>query len=156
MKLKIENIKRLINQPVKKGIFVKYIKELENIQEEHLKGFFVDWPNPPSQETHLKMLKQSYRVWLAIDEDTNQVVGFINAVSDGVLSAYIPLLEVLPEYKSKGIGSELVKKMMESLNDLYMVDLCCDEDVVPFYKKFDMFHGHSMLHRNYECQSGKV
>ena len=41
---------------------------------------------------------------IAIDENTNQVVGFVTAISDGVLSAYIPFLEVLPEYKSIGIG----------------------------------------------------
>ena len=36
---------------------------------------------------------------LALDKDT--VVGFATATSDAVLSAYIPLLEVLPEYQVK-------------------------------------------------------
>ena len=34
-----------------------------------------------------------------------QVVGFVTATSDGVLSAYIPFLEVVPAYRSRGIGS---------------------------------------------------
>ena len=103
-----------------------------------LKGFFVDWPNPPNQQTHLKLLKKSSKVIIAIDDKTNQVVGFITAISDGVLSAYIPLLEVLPEYKNKGIGKELVNRMLKELDDIYMIDLCCDDDLVPYYEKFGM------------------
>jgi ribosomal protein S18 acetylase RimI-like enzyme len=59
----------------------------------------VGWPNPPSDEVFLKLLKDSYRVVLAFDNE--KLIGFISAISDGVLSAYIPLLEVLPEYQSK-------------------------------------------------------
>ena len=56
------------------------------------------------------------------------VVGFVTAVSDGVLSAYIPLLEVLPEYQDRGIGSELMRRILEQLDDLYMVDVLCDAE----------------------------
>ncbi|MEK5392696.1 GNAT family N-acetyltransferase [Margalitia sp. FSL K6-0131] len=127
---------------------------LEGITSNMLKGFFVDWPNPPSPQTHLKLLKNSSKVVIAMDENTNQVVGFITAISDGILSAYIPLLEVLPEYKNKGIGKELVKQMLKELDNIYMIDLCCDDDLVPFYKKFGMMKGNSMIFRNYQRQSG--
>lgn len=63
-------------------------------------GFFEGWPNPPSPETHLRILKGSYAVSIAINDD--QVVGFVNAISDGVSSAFIPLLEVLPTYPGAG------------------------------------------------------
>ncbi|MBB2483436.1 GNAT family N-acetyltransferase [Bacillus sp. APMAM] len=127
---------------------------LEGISSNMLKGFFVGWPNPPSPQTHLNLLKKSSKVVLAMDDNTNQVVGFITAISDGILSAYIPLLEVLPEYKNKGIGKELVKQMLKELDNIYMIDLCCDDDLVPFYEKFGMMKGNSMLFRNYQRQSG--
>ncbi len=38
-----------------------------------------------------------------IDDINNKVVGFITAISDGVISAYIPLLEVLPKYQNMKI-----------------------------------------------------
>ena len=63
---------------------------------------------------------------LALDGDA--VVGFVTAASDGVLSAFIPLLEVLPAYRDRGIGAELVRRLLGQLDDLYMVDLCCDAD----------------------------
>lgn len=61
-------------------------------------GFFKDWPNRPSEEKHRKILEQSHKSLVAVDEKSNKIIGLINAVSDGILSAYIPLLEVLPEY----------------------------------------------------------
>ncbi|RMA90792.1 GNAT family N-acetyltransferase [Priestia megaterium] len=127
---------------------------LNEISSDMLNGFFVDWLNPPNLQTHLKLLKNSSKVVIALDENTNQAVGFITAISDGVLSAYIPFLEVLPEYKNKGIGNELVKLMLKELDDIYMVDLCCDDDLVPYYEKLGMLKSNSMLVRNYEMQSG--
>jgi len=127
---------------------------LDGVTVDMLKGFFVDWPNPPSAETHLKLLKNSSYIVLAIDEEVNRVVGFITATSDDVLSAYIPLLEVLPEYKNQGIGKELVSRMLKQLDHLYMIDLCCDEDLVPYYEKFGMFKGTGMILRNYDRQAG--
>jgi ribosomal protein S18 acetylase RimI-like enzyme len=76
---------------------IEYTSSLENINESQLKGFFFGWPNPLSEKTFLKLLRGSYRVVLALEN--NKVIGFITAVSDGVLSAYIPFLEVLPEYQ---------------------------------------------------------
>ncbi|MGV2939203.1 GNAT family N-acetyltransferase [Mesobacillus sp. LC4] len=131
-----------------------YKYSLEDISPEMLVGFFDGWPTPPSPETHLKLLKNSSTVVLAIDKDTDRVVGFITAVSDGVLSAYIPFLEVLPEYKNRGIGKELVHRMMAELAEIYMIDLCCDDDLVPYYEKLGMIKANGMLLRNYEKQSG--
>src|SRR6476469_8038377 len=102
-------------------ILMIYKNGLNEISSDMLKGFFVDWPNHPSPQTHLKLLKNSSKVVIALDETTNQVVGFITAISDGVLSAYIPFLEVLPEYKNKGIGKELVSRILKKLEDIYMI-----------------------------------
>ena len=131
-----------------------YTISTDGISADMLQGFFVDWPNPPNPETHLKLLKNSDKVVLAMDEKTNQVVGFITAISDGVLSAYIPFLEVLPEYKSAGIGKELVEQMLEELRDIYMIDLMCDSDLQPYYERFGMAKSRGMIIRNYEMQSG--
>ncbi|MDD1504664.1 GNAT family N-acetyltransferase [Lysinibacillus sp. CNPSo 3705] len=131
-----------------------YQNSLDGISSEMLNGFFVDWPNPPNLQTHLKLLKNSSKIVIALDDHTNQVVGFITAISDGVLSAYIPFLEVLPEYKNKGIGKKLVKQMLKELEDIYMIDLCCEDDLVPYYEKLGMLKSNGMLVRNYEMQSG--
>lgn len=131
-----------------------YKNSTGDISSDMLEGFFVDWPNRPNSQTHLRLLNNSSKVIIAIDDNRNQVVGFITAISDGVLSAYIPFLEVLPEYKNKGIGKELVSRMLKELADIYMIDLCCDDDLVPYYDKFGMTKTNGMVFRNYKMQSG--
>lgn len=71
---------------------MQYKYNLDDISSDMLSGFFVDWPNPLSQQTHLKLLENSSKVVIAVDEQSKHVVGFITAISDGVLSAYIPFL----------------------------------------------------------------
>lgn len=131
-----------------------YKHTLDGISSDMLQGFFVGWPNPPSPETHLKLLKNSSRVILALEDDSSQVIGFITSVSDGVLSAYIPFLEVLPAHKNRGIGKELVRRMLGELENLYMIDLCCDDELVPYYETFNMNQTNGMVIRNYGNQSG--
>ena len=130
-----------------------YTTDVECVNEGMLDGFFVDWPKPPSAAAHLRILEGSYLVWLAVDESTGKVVGFINAISDGVMSAYIPLLEVLPEYQGRGIGSELVRRMLDSLKDLYMVDVLCDGHLQEYYARFGMRSATGAMVRNYDRQS---
>ncbi len=133
---------------------ITYTESLNGITSDRLKGFFVGWPNPPTPETHLRILQGSSHIILAIDDQTGQVVGFINAISDGVLNAFIPLLEVLPTYQKQGIGAELVRQMLDNLRHLYAVDLLCDADLQPFYERFGMRPYTAMLLRNYDRQSG--
>ncbi|MEN1969235.1 GNAT family N-acetyltransferase [Lentibacillus sp. N15] len=132
-----------------------YTTSLEKIHPDMLTGFFVDWPNPPNTATHFQLLKNSDHVVLAIDEQQNQVVGFITGISDHVLSAYIPLLEVLPAYQGRGIGNEMVARILDELKDIYMIDLMCDENLQPFYEKNNMIKSTGMILRNYQHQSGK-
>jgi len=131
-----------------------YTISTEGITADMLHGFFVGWPNPPNAETHLRLLKNSDKVVLAMDGKTNQVVGFITAISDGVLSAYIPFLEVLPAYKNAGIGKELVERMLTELRGIYMIDLMCESNLQLYYEQFGLMRSSGMIMRNYEVQSG--
>ncbi|HEY7834916.1 MAG TPA: GNAT family N-acetyltransferase [Ktedonobacterales bacterium] len=134
---------------------IAYFETAEEVTPEQLAGFFVGWPNPPSAATHLRLLRRSAFVVLAQDDQTGQVAGFITAVSDGVLSAYIPLLEVLPAYQRQGIGGELVQRMLAKLEGLYMVDLLCEPDLQPFYARFGLHPASGMLRRDYARQAGE-
>jgi len=134
---------------------IEYRENLEGVEPSMLTGFFDGWPNPPSPETHLRILQGSYAFCFALDPAANRVVGFISAHSDGVLSAYIPLLEVLPEFRGRGIGSELVKRLLVRLSDFYMVDLTCDAELQPFYEKLGMKPMSCTVRRNFDMQKGR-
>ncbi len=133
---------------------IRYTDQISNLSADQMAGFFVDWPKCPDTEKHMDILRGSYKVWLAFDDDL--CVGFINAISDGVFYSYIPLLEVLPEYKGKGIGSELVERMVNSLECMYAIDIVCDESVAPFYEDKGFARCVGMVKRNYDNQAVQV
>jgi ribosomal protein S18 acetylase RimI-like enzyme len=134
---------------------IEYTTRLDGVEPRHLEGFFVGWPSPPSPERHLELLRGSAAVALARESGERRIVGFATAVGDGVLSAYIPLLEVLPAFQGRGIGSELVRRLLACLGSLYMVDVCCDAELEPFYRRLGFRPlDRGMGIRNYEPAAG--
>src|SRR5689334_18467409 len=112
---------------------IHYQENLHGITPAMLEGFGVGWRKPLTGERLLHVLRGSSSVVLAMDGQA--VVGFANALSDGILMAYLPLLEVRPEYQKRGIGSQLVKRMVAKLGTHYGIDLLCDKRLVPFYQR---------------------
>jgi len=131
------------------GKMIKYTGSLDNITPDRLNGFFQGWKRPHTAEGHLGILKGSDYVVLAVDTDTDRVVGFITALTDGVQSAFIPLLEVLPEYQKQGIGSALVSRMLEKLKGIPAIDLTCDPELQKYYSKFGMIPSTGVISRDY-------
>jgi GNAT superfamily N-acetyltransferase len=135
---------------------IRYLDTLDDLTTGHLApGFFTGWPNPPAPETHFAILRGSRHIWLAQDEANGQIVGFVNALTDGVLCAFIPLLEVVPPYQQQGIGRALMTRMLETLSSLYSIDIVCDAALQPFYARFGMQPYSAMLKRNYDAQAGR-
>ena len=99
----------------------------------------------------MKILQGSDLIVLALSKNC-RVVGFITAITDGVSCAYIPYIEVLPEWQRKGIGTELVTRIMENLKTIYAIDLICDEDVQGFYEKLGFTERRGMAIRNHKSQ----
>lgn len=126
---------------------------LEGITPAQLNGFFEGWPNPPTPETLWRILDGSYRIALAVEE--RHVIGFVNAISDGVLCAYIPLLEVRAQWRGQAVASRLMESLFAQLDGLYMMDTACDDDLAPFYERFGMTRGNAMIRRDYARQNGQ-
>ncbi|WP_019586842.1 GNAT family N-acetyltransferase [Deinococcus apachensis] len=84
------------------------------------------------------------------------MVGIAQAISDGVLTAFIPLLEVHATHRGRGVGSALIRHLLAQLDHLYAVDLSCDDDLVPFYQRLGFRRANAMVLRNYARQSGEA
>jgi len=135
---------------------IKYTKDISEVSAEMLAGgFFVGWPNPPTPAMHLQILQNAWCSYVAVNSETNVIVGFVNCISDGILSAYIPLLEVLPEYQGRGIGKMLIQLMLDETKDFYMIDIAHDDDKTGFYAQFRPHKGILSFFRNYHAQSGR-
>lgn len=86
--------------------------------------------------------------------DKEKMVGYIDCVSNGVTDAYIQDLMVHPDEQGKGIGTELMNKMITYLKEkhIYMISVIFEESLKPFYDQFgfdnmlcgqmETFHSH--------------
>jgi ribosomal protein S18 acetylase RimI-like enzyme len=131
-----------------------YSSDKNDIKNLTRENFFAGWPNKPSEEVLRKSIANATYAILAIDTKNNRLAGYITALSDDVLSAYIPFLEVDKNYQKQGIGRRLVEEMLKQLDHLYMIDLVCDKEMVGFYAKTGFKSWHAMIKRNSSHQSG--
>jgi GNAT superfamily N-acetyltransferase len=108
--------------------------------------FFEGWPVAPGDAKFRAALDGSYAVEYAVVGD--RVVGFVNAISDGVATAFVPWLEVTPPYRGRGVGTALMRRILARLGDLYSVDLVCDPPLVPYYRRLGLAPVQGMGLRN--------
>jgi len=134
---------------------IRYVDTLDGITADGLGGFFEGWRRPVSPEEHLAAMAGSDEIVLAADRETGEVVGFITAISDGVLSAHIPLLEVLRQYRGRGIGAELLRRMLARLERFYAVDVVCDGALRKFYEAHGMAPATAMVLRRHDRPPGR-
>jgi len=67
----------------------------------------------------------------------------------------MPSNSVLPGYRGRGVGSELMRRLLARLGGLYMVDLSCDDTLVPFYGRLGFGTvGRALGVRNREAARG--
>jgi hypothetical protein len=69
---------------------MRFTSSLDDITPARLDGHFMDWPNKPTAEAHLRILEGSDFFVLAVDHETGHVIRWISAISDRVSSAFIP------------------------------------------------------------------
>jgi GNAT superfamily N-acetyltransferase len=128
---------------------VDYGDDVASLAPDQLRGgFFEGWPNPPTPEGHLRHLRGCEHVLYAADPATGEVIGFCSAIGDGGTVAFISLLEVLPAWRGHGIGTELMRRMLDHYRDRYAIDLVADDDVAPFYERLGGIRGRAIMWRN--------
>lgn len=125
---------------------IAYDTDMTGLTAADLDGFFEGWPAAPAPAALVRVLRGSSLAVVARDD--GRVVGFVNALSDGELAAFISLLEVRESHRGSGIGSELVRRVLAHFSDAYSIDVVCDPDVAPFYERLGMIRLVGMAQRN--------
>ena len=95
----------------------------------------VGWAN---YVEHPQRLREGYKnslCVLAAYKDT-ELVGILRAVGDNATILFIQDIVVLPKYQRMGIGTKLIKSVMEKYKDVYQIELLTDdtEKTISFYK----------------------
>ena len=87
---------------------------------------------------HPEMLEKAYAGSLCVLGAYlgGKLVGIIRAVGDGASILFIQDILVLPEHQRKGIGTALMKAMLERYAHVYQIQLATDntEKTIAFYK----------------------
>lgn len=70
--------------------------------------------------------------WVVHVYDGARLVGFCRAISDGVSSAYVASVMVDPEYRRRGIGREMLARLVGGKDDIKFV-LHARKEAAAFY-----------------------
>ena len=113
------------------------IKKYENFHLEDIINLYqsVGWTNYLERTG---ILEEAYANSLCVlgAYDSDRLVGIIRAVGDGQTIVFVQDIIVLPEYQRKGIGTKLLKAVVEKYKDVYQIELLTDntEKTKTFYR----------------------
>ena len=113
------------------------VKEYSTYNEEEILNLYqsVGWLNYVNQP---EMLKNAYANSLRIfgAYENEKLLGIIRVVGDGHSIVFIQDIVVLPEYQRHGIGTALLKKVLDTYAYVYQKTLLTDntEKTILFYK----------------------
>lgn len=113
------------------------IKEYKKYNEKEIVNLYqsVGWAN---YVNHPTMLKNAYANSLKIlgAYENEKLLGIVRVVGDGHSIIFIQDILVLPEYQRLGIGTALLKEILDMYQNVYQKSLLTDntEKTIQFYK----------------------
>jgi GNAT superfamily N-acetyltransferase len=93
----------------------------------------VRWSSAKKPDVLHRALLSSHSLVTAWQGDL--LVGLGNAISDGHLVVYFPHLVVHPHHQRRGIGTEIVRRLMVRYRGFHQQALLADGKAIDFYKK---------------------
>jgi GNAT superfamily N-acetyltransferase len=92
------------------------------------------WAVGRPRETQERLVRDASRV-VGLYDGARQI-GFARAFTDGQSVAYLADVYVLPEFRGRGLGEELVREMIENGPFAKLGWLLHTEDAHPLYRRF--------------------
>lgn len=109
-------------------------KTTKNFSENELKELFlsVNWSSGNYPEKLVIAMENSSSVFSAWNGE--KLVGLINILDDGIMTAYAHYLLITPEYQHIGIGENLIKLVAEKYKDYLRIILIAYDKEIGFYE----------------------
>ena len=103
------------------------IKEYQTYNEQEITDLYqsVGWTNYTSCS---EMLEEAYKNSLCIlgAFEKEKLVGVVRVVGDGISIVFVQDILVLPKYQRQGVGSALMRAVLEKYASVYQVELLTD------------------------------
>lgn len=128
---------------------IRYTDE-RSFTESQLESLFlsVGWESGKYPKKLKKALNNCATVFTAWSG--NELVGLVNAIDDGELTAYVHYLLVNPKFQRQGIGTALVELMKSKYkNYLHFFLLAEHKELVRYYKQLGFEFSHEKSVMNY-------
>lgn len=95
------------------------------------------------------LIKGSFAFAIAVDAATGHAIGMGRAISDGVSDAWLQDIVVLDDYRKRGIGRAITKKLLEycQMKGLGWIGLVAEPGSKEFYEPlgFEILPGEPMV-----------
>ncbi len=109
-------------------------KDTKEFNSGELQDLFlsVEWSSGHFPDKLKAAMQNSGSVFSAWDGE--KLIGLVNVLDDGVMTAYVHYLLVNPAFQGRGIGKELVRLVKEIYRDYLRIVLIAYDKEVDFYK----------------------
>ena len=123
------------NHTMQQGLNAIRYSETRKLQLEDVVSLYRanDWSAAQKPDLLRKALLSSHSLTSAWAG--SKLVGLGNAISDGYMVVYYPHLLVLPDYQGRGIGTELMRRLVARYDGFHQHILVADGRAVDFYRK---------------------
>ena len=91
-----------------------------------------NWSSANKPDELHQALLNSHSLVTAWDGD--RLVGLANAISDGFLVVYYPHVIIHPDYQRKGIGRQLMARLLRRYEGFHQQSVLADKSAVAFYE----------------------
>ena len=117
------------------------LREYTDFNQEEILSLYtsVGWENYTRNPQMLERTYENSFLKIAAFEG-KQLIGMVRVVGDGASVILIQDLLVRPEYQRKGIGSQLMRAVLERCEDVYQIELMTDntEKTILFYQSLGL------------------
>lgn len=113
------------------------IRELADIDMAAMLPIYeaVGWTNYTDKSDMLRLALENSLLTLGA-YDANRLVGLVRAVGDGYSIVFVQDILVLPDYHRRGIGTRLLRAVIDRFPSVYQMELLTDDtpETAAFYR----------------------
>jgi ribosomal protein S18 acetylase RimI-like enzyme len=98
-----------------------------------------EWWSKERAVEDVKLMLKNSNIIAFINKNSKEIIGFARFLSDCIYRATIYDVMISKNYRALGYGRILLETLLghKYLKDIERVELCCRDQMVPFYEKFN-------------------